>query len=123
MSNKKKNLVKKYRGDVAKARERYLKDAEKKLEEGYYPTSESYIEGKYGTGAFIIALLLCFLVIGILIFIYMLIIKPEGALVVTYELREIEQEMPCPKCAEKIRAEAKLCRHCGFDIENAQSSI
>lgn len=34
--------------------------------------------------AFTVALLLCLLLIGILVFIYMLVVKPDGTLTVTY---------------------------------------
>lgn len=54
---------------------------------GYYPTSQIWTPGAYGCGSFLLALLLCVILVGILIFIYMLIVKPDGTLTVTYELR------------------------------------
>ena len=54
---------------------------------GYVPTSQTWTPGEYGCGSFLVALLLCLLVIGILVFIYMLIVKPPGTLTVTYEYR------------------------------------
>jgi hypothetical protein len=72
---------------------------------GYFPTSQSYAPGSYGCGAFLAALLLCVILVGILVFIYMLIVKPERVLTVTYEYRgtaatRAAEEKTCPKCAE-----------------------
>lgn len=61
---------------------------------GYYPTSQSWAPGSWGAGAFIIALLLAIFIIGILIFIYLLIVKPDGTLTVTYQLQR--QAVPEP---------------------------
>jgi hypothetical protein len=77
----------------------------------------------------LLALLLCVLLVGIVVFIYMLIVKPDGTLTVTYELRAAEAEIPepapsatqptersykrCPACAEDVFAEAVVCRFCG----------
>ena len=54
---------------------------------GYFPTSQSWAPGQWGAGAFIVALLLCFIFIGFLVFVYMLIVRPDGTLTVTYEWR------------------------------------
>jgi len=54
---------------------------------GYFPTSQVWAPGTYGCGAFLIALLLCVVLIGIIVFVYMLIVKPDGTLSVTYEWR------------------------------------
>ena len=116
MLNKKKNIIEQYRGNEARARKLYLKDVEKKGKKNYYPVSENYTPGKYGAGAFILALFLCLILIGIVVFIYMLIVKPAGTLTVTYEYRKIEKEIACPKCAERIKAAAKICRFCGYEL-------
>jgi hypothetical protein len=56
-------------------------------------------------------------IIGFIIFLYMLIMKPnKGTLTVTYELRATTDEKSCPKCAEKIRAAALVCRFCGHSF-------
>jgi ribosomal protein L40E len=90
--------------------------------QGYFPTSQSYAPGSYGCGTFIFAVILCFLIIGILILIYMLIVKPDGVLSVTYEFRgtaesRAQDEKTCPKCAEQIRAAAQVCRFCGYQFD------
>ena len=55
---------------------------------GYTPTSQTWAAGQWGCGAWLVALILCVFLIGILVFIYMLIVKPDGTLTVTYSLRE-----------------------------------
>lgn len=93
---------------------------------GYFPTTQNYAQGSYGCGAFLLALLLCFVIVGVLIFIYMLIVKPDGTLSVTFELKSATQEQKntvsppekqCPKCAEMVKQEAKICRFCGHSFE------
>lgn len=76
-----------YMGNAKDTAAAFRRDAAKLGGRGYYPISQSYTPGSWGCGAFLIALLLCILLIGILIFIYMLVVKPAGTLVVTYEYR------------------------------------
>jgi len=62
-------------------------DAGRLAAAGYYPVSQSWAQGQWGCGAFLIALVLCIVLIGILIFIYLLVVKPDGTLTVTYQHR------------------------------------
>lgn len=126
MSSPQKVIVKTYSGKEDTAMGAFRADAPNMAKMGYYPTSQSYAQGSYGCGQFILALLLCFLLIGFIIFIYMLIVKPDGVLSVTYEHREdtptttqsTPSEKVCPMCAETVRAEAKICRFCGHKFED-----
>jgi hypothetical protein len=80
-------IVRTYKGSQSGAAQAFQRDAQKLAAQGYYPISQSWAPGSWSCGAFIVALLLAIVVIGILIFIYMLLVKPAGTLTVTYELR------------------------------------
>lgn len=81
-------LVRNYKArSQEQAAARFRADAEDLAVLGYRPTSQSWAPGSWGCGSFLVALLLAVIIIGILVFIYMLLVKPEGTLTVTYELR------------------------------------
>lgn len=113
-------IVKTYRGNQAQATKEFKEDAERMSRKGYVPTNQVWSPGSYGCGSFVIALLLCFVLIGILIFVYMLIVKPAGTLTVTYALApKVDPEKVCPKCAERVKAAAQVCRFCGHEFDDA----
>lgn len=56
--------------------------------QGYVVSAQSWAPGAYGCGAFLVALLLFIILVGILVFIYMIFVKPDGTLTVTYTLRD-----------------------------------
>jgi hypothetical protein len=116
-------VVKTYKGSQARAAELFQADAAKMADKGYIPTSQSWAPGAYGCGSFLLALVLCIVLIGIIVFVYMLLVKPDGTLSVTYELRATApssiDEKICPKCAEHIKAAAKVCRFCGHNFSPA----
>jgi hypothetical protein len=114
-------VVKTYKGSESDANIMFQADAAKMAAKGYFPTAQSWAPGNYGCGAFIVAVLLCFILIGILVFVYMLIVKPAGTLTVTYELRlaapeASAAEKTCPRCAEQVKAAATVCRFCGYEF-------
>ena len=116
-------IVKTYKGRQQEATEAYQADASKMAQQGYSPTSQVWTAGSYGCGSFIVALLLCVVVIGILVFIYMLIVKPTGMLTVTYTLApRADPEKVCPKCAERVKVAAAMCRFCGHAFDSVPAT-
>lgn len=121
-------VIKTYSGNQNAAIAKFEADAADLAKLGYAPTSQTWTPGSYGCGAFLLALLLCIVFIGVLVFIYMLIVKPDGALTVTYKLHQVEtdektanlQEKVCPRCAETVKAAAQICRFCGHEFFEAQ---
>jgi hypothetical protein len=81
-------IVKSYRGDHAKANQLFMNDAVHMGAKGYTPVAQTYVPGTYSCMEFGLALLACLIVIGIIIFIYMIIVKPSGTLTVTYKLKD-----------------------------------
>jgi len=81
-------ITRTYKGNPQEAAAAAQQDAAELAARGYYPTGQSYSPGSWGCGAFLVALLLAIVLIGILIFIYLIIVKPAGTLVVTYEYRD-----------------------------------
>ena len=126
MFGKQKKIIKEYRGNEAQARGLYIKDSLKKEKEGYIPFSENFSPGAYTTGNFILAALLCFVLIGFIVFVYMLIVKPKGTLTVTYAYQDKKAkaaaaEKNCTECGEAIKQAAKKCRFCNYQFETAST--
>ncbi len=116
--------VVRYNGNQEQATALFQAAAPKMAIKGYYPESQTWTPGSYGCGSFILALLLCFILIGVLVFIFMLIVPPAGTLTVTYRRRKSSDsaestpvdEKTCPRCAEQVKAAAKICRFCNHDF-------
>lgn len=73
--------------------------------------------GRSGFGWFLIALILSPLIAAILL----ALIPPNIAHIESRELRT-GTSRKCPFCAELVRAEARVCKHCGRDLESGISS-
>lgn len=86
-SDKQPVIVVSYTGTQAEATAAFREDTIRMAERGYFPSSQTWIPGEYGCGSFLMALLLCVVLIGVLVFIYMLFVKPPGTLTVNYTLR------------------------------------
>ena len=107
-------IIKTYKGNEENSRRLFEYDKIEMQRQGYFPTSINYTPGSWGCSSFLIAALLIVIIIGIVAFFYMIIVKPAGYLSVTYELKD--EEKVCPMCAEKVKYEAKRCKHCGHEL-------
>ena len=76
-------------------------------ERGYAPTNLSWAPGQWDAGAFLVAVLLFIVLIGIFVFLYMLIVKPEGTLTVTYTKSEVATD-PAEPSTRTAPAEAVM---------------
>lgn len=77
-----------------------------------------------GRRAFLVALILCVVLIGILIFVYLIIVKPDGTLVVMYEYPGVDATAPAiPSApvawATSEAATGSLCGRCGKHLSPA----
>jgi len=116
-------LIRSYRAkDQAAAAANFRDEAAILAQFGYSPTSQSWAAGQWGCGAFGLAALLAILIVGLLLLLFLVIVKPEGTLTVTYERQALNEPVEqtatkiCPQCAETVQAAAKLCRFCRFEF-------
>ena len=83
-------VVRTYRArSQEEAAQLFQADAGQMAAAGYYPVSQSWAQGQWGCGAFLISILLWIVIIGVFIFLYLLIVKPDGTLTVTYQHRDL----------------------------------
>jgi hypothetical protein len=82
-------VVREYKGKQQKdANGEFTREAQQFSALGYMVTSQSWAQGQWGCGAWLVALFCILLVgLGLLILAYMLIVKPAGTLTVTYTLK------------------------------------
>jgi hypothetical protein len=86
----------------------FRRDAENLSLEGYHPVSQSWAAGQWGCGAFVIAIVLMIVLVGFLIFLYLLIVKPEGTLTVTYARAATLIESQAPPVSTPAQAEPQV---------------
>ena len=111
------SMVRMYHGHPSSAKEQYVRKANRLMKEGWMVTSEQWVDGQWGCTAFIVAILLLPVFgIGIFVFLYLLIVKPNnGYFTVTYE-RKVKDTAICPMCAEEIKRAARVCKHCNHHL-------
>ena len=81
-------VVKVYEGSQSEAQRCFQADLTAMAAQGLFPDSATWAPGEWRGGAFAVAVLLIFLFgFGLLILAYMLIVKPNRTLTVTYEPR------------------------------------
>ncbi len=79
-------LTRTYHGKQAEAASLYAQDSTLLAAHGYAPTQQFYAPGEWGCGAFLLAALAILLFgFGLLILLYLVIVKPAGTLTVTYQ--------------------------------------
>lgn len=88
-------MTRRYRGSYNEATEVFERDRQQLAGQSWVAVSQSYVPGQWGTGAWVAAFALLILVIGIIVLAYMIAVKPDGELVVTYEYRP-PQAAPTP---------------------------
>jgi len=76
-----------YRGNYEGAAAQADGDARELAFHHWFPVSQTYVPGAWGTGAWVLAFLSLVLLVGIIVLLYMLAAKPAGELVVIYEYR------------------------------------
>ena len=86
--NKPLTLVNTYHGTRHEILVEFKSDVKALSENGYRVISQNWIPGERDFGSVVIAILLCFVVIGFAVLIYYWLVKPNGSLTVIYELRQ-----------------------------------
>jgi hypothetical protein len=78
-------FVRGYRGKTYEAIiEAFHSDAVLLLQQGYEPTGQHYVEGKWGFAIGLLATLTIPLIVGVLVWVWILTSRPIGTLTVTY---------------------------------------
>jgi hypothetical protein len=96
-------VVRTYSGKQQAATAAFQGEATVFARHGYVVTSQSWAPGSWGAGAWLLALLLFLVLLGVLIFLYMLIVKPDGTLTVTYTR---EARAPTPSASPAVTTAA-----------------
>lgn len=123
-------LVRTYKGaNQSDATALFQEDSQLLSQRGYLPTTVSWAPGQWGCGAFLVALLLFVVLVGIFVFLYMLIVKPDGTLTVTYTKAEGQTAPsdPSPATLTKRLAELREAHEAGLitdeEYENRRASL
>jgi len=133
-----------YRGDYEWAAAQAQEEAEELAFHHWFPVSQTYVPGSWGTGAWVLAFLTVIVLVGIIVLVYMLAAKPAGELVVVYEYRPPtptpakmaapaqvapvvaigpnDDTKTCPQCAEQVKAAALVCRFCRYEFGSTPPS-
>ena len=98
---------------------------------GYRLERDEWTPGAWSGGDFFLALLACLLLVGILIFIYMAVVKPKGTMNRTYVKGSVQLDDPavpkttktCPQCAEEVKVAATICRFCRYGFPVVEQEV
>lgn len=73
----------------------YEQDLSDLVDHGYLPVTQTWQSGEWGFRAFLVALVLLLLFgIGVLVFTYLLVVRPPGTMIVTYVRRDLAGGSP-----------------------------
>ena len=90
-------ITRSYKGKPDVANAKFAADAARLASLGYNPVNQNYVQGSWGCGAFLLALLLILAVgLGLLVLAYLVIVKPDGTLTVTYQQAGTVMSAPVP---------------------------
>ncbi len=76
-----------YAGKFDEAIAAFQADAHKLAKSHWYPTSQTYVPGMWDRRAWVAAFLATVILVGLFVLVYMMVVRPAGDLVVTYEHR------------------------------------
>lgn len=84
-------ILRTFRADSpASAARWYQADLSDLVDHGYLPATQTWQPGEWGFGAFVVALFLLLLFgIGVIVFAYLLVVRPPGTMLVTYVRRDL----------------------------------
>ena len=77
-----------YAGTFDEAMAAFQTDAHKLARSYWYPTAQTYVPGMWGWRAWVAAFLTTVILVGLFALVYMVVVRPAGELVVTYEERQ-----------------------------------
>jgi len=97
-------------------------DASELARFGYRPTGQSWEAGRWGWRAFMVALLLAVILVGVLMFLYMLVVRPDGTLTVTYARRDARRRERPATSLHTPRQDGRSTRAVSFESPAALSS-
>jgi len=80
-------ITRRYKGKYGAASAAFQRDSARLSAQHWFVVSQGYVPGQWSRGDWITAVALAFLLIGFVVFVYMIAAKPAGEIVAIYEYR------------------------------------